>query len=293
MFAKMARLHLGVNPYNVNTSFELDFPVTSYFISSKTLAILRGLMLLYSLLVFGSSLALNRPNWALFLGSFTTLSYMGSILYYSLSLYYSVRYNLSEESYICYSLISRRVHFRYFIWLIYDTVVVYQFLLPPVYWCVWINHRTSFQSNLDLWIELSFNGVNLFFVCVELFMARWQLMLIHLPVVLLVVPLYFIFCWIITLVSGNPVYLIAELKQKPDAIIVSFFITLATVALTFAIVYSLHKLRDLLGDTIVRHQVIRRRSDLELIENGSRHKNVVDTATTTQASSGLQCFLFL
>ncbi|KAK9768574.1 hypothetical protein K7432_000715 [Basidiobolus ranarum] len=287
----MSKLYLGENPYNARTNFELEFLVTSHFVSPKALILIRGIGLVYSLLVFALNLVIHRSNLISFLCQFPTLSYIGSILYFSLSVYYSIIYNLAEDYYLFQSYVSRNPAIRHIIWILYATVAVYQSLLPPMCWAMWINNGVVFNDSMDMWIQLSLNGVNFFFICLEMILSRWRLQIIHLLAVLVIIPLNFLLTWVVFLIIGKnrptllDVYPNNMLPTSDKHIWATVLVSLVITMVTFMVIYIAHKLRDMIGETVTSKS-LKRRSDLELIEEGS-HSEI-----TAPPASGLQYFMF-
>ncbi|KAG0290614.1 hypothetical protein BGZ96_005927 [Linnemannia gamsii] len=183
--------------------FEPDRIVTSNLVRPLTLAILRGLICLYTLIVI-VSVWVTAESASEYLKFFTNLTYFGLVVYLVCSTIWSVNYLRQPTSSRAAWLKSGSPWWGYLHWLLYSTVVTYHFIVPIVYWTMLSTGATL--TSFGHWQNYSVHAIDGVFALFELIFNRHFLQPVHSVVLAFVMMLYMCLTFVVKQTKGTWVY---------------------------------------------------------------------------------------
>ncbi|CAO3630316.1 unnamed protein product [Mucor hiemalis] len=165
--------------------FEPERAVTSHFVSSKTLFLIRLPLSLYSLIVMWVDIiwTIKSGEFRHFFAYFTDLTFIGLHAYLITTLYHHAKYLWSEKS--DYTTLRRPSSFldqspilNYLFVYLYHTVIVYNIQTPVVFWALLADEKLfkAHLSPVDFWISISLHAVTLFILLLEVTLNRMIVM---------------------------------------------------------------------------------------------------------------------
>ncbi|KAF9190263.1 hypothetical protein BGZ51_008794 [Haplosporangium sp. Z 767] len=198
--------------------FEPDRIVTSNLVRPITLAILRGFLCLYTLIVI-ISVWVTAKSIDGYLKYFTNLTYFGLTTYLVGSPWWGWLH-----------------------WLLYTTVVTYHIVVPLVYWTM-LNVGGSDATPIVIWQNVSVHALDGVFVIFELIFNRHFLQPVHSFVVTGVMILYMFLTFLAYADKGTWVY--PFLNWSQGAICAAYYLGIAVgLLIIFFILLALHRLRN-------------------------------------------------
>ncbi|KAG0378221.1 hypothetical protein BGX24_004443 [Mortierella sp. AD032] len=220
--------------------FEADRIVTSNLVRPLTLAILRGLICLYTVIVV-ISVWVTAESASEYLKFFTNLTYCGLVVYLVCSTIWSVNYLRQPLTNRAHWLKTGSPWWGYLHWLLYSTVVTYHFIVPIVYWTML---STGVPMNaLGHWQNYSVHAIDGVFALFELCFNRHFLQPIHSVVVAGVMLLYMFLTFVVKETKGTWVYPFLDWDQGP--ICVAYYLGIAVgLFVIFFLLLALHRLRN-------------------------------------------------
>ncbi|KAF8949491.1 hypothetical protein BGZ47_000032 [Haplosporangium gracile] len=220
--------------------FEPDRIVTSNLVRPLTLAILRGLACLYTLIVIISSWV-TAESASDYLKFFTNLTYCGLVAYLVCSTIWSINYLRQPLTNRAAWLKSGSPWWGYTHWLLYSTVVTYHFIVPIVYWAM-LNTRPTMNA-LGHWQNYSVHAIDGVFALFELVFNRHFLQPRHSFVVAVVMILYMLLTFVVKKTKGEWVYPFLDWDQGP--ICAAYYLGMAVILFViFFLLLVAHKLRN-------------------------------------------------
>lgn len=242
--------------------FEPERAVTSHFVSSKTLFLIRLPLSLYSLIVMWVDIiwTIKSGEFRRFFAYFTDLTFVGLHAYLITTLYHHAKYLWSEKK--DYTTLRRPSSFldqasilNYLYVYLYHTVIVFNIQTPVVFWAL-LAREKLFNANLspvDFWISISLHAVTLFILLLEVMFNR---MVVSKKMVLLVfgtVVLYMCLTFIIFAVEQWWVYSFLDWRVGPSAAI--WYISISVfIIICFFMQLLLHKSRDWIAKRLLIRQ---------------------------------------
>jgi len=220
--------------------FEPDRIVTSNLVRPLTLAILRGITCLYTLIVIISVWVTTKgfSRWAMF---FTNESYFGLTIYLVCSSIWSIGYLRQPVQERAQWLKNRSPWWGWLHWLLYSTVITYHIIVPIVYWTM-LNVGGSMTA-LGTWQNVSVHAVDGVFAIFELIFNRHFLQPIHSVVVAAVMVLYMLLTFVVRKTEGYWVYPFLNWDQGP--ICAAYYLGIAIgLFIIFFVLLILHKYRN-------------------------------------------------
>ncbi|KAF9353690.1 hypothetical protein BGX26_008553 [Mortierella sp. AD094] len=221
--------------------FEPDRIVTSNIVSPFTLAILRGFVCLYSLVVIISEWATSESAAGYFM-YFTNLTYLGLTIYLVCSTLWSFSYLRQPKSDRAQWLKSGSPWWGYIHWLLYATIVTFHVIVPIVFWTMLANYM-KLPTGFGAWQNASVHAVDGVFAVFELIFNRHFLQPIHSFVVAGVMVSYMFLTFIYHKTSGIWVYPFLDWSQGPIAAAYYIGIAVGLFIIYFALLV-LHKHRN-------------------------------------------------
>ncbi|KAF9126855.1 hypothetical protein BGW39_006306 [Mortierella sp. 14UC] len=220
--------------------FEPDRIVTSNLVRPLTLAILRGLVCLYTVIVIVASWAIAESA-SEYLKFFTNLTYFGLVVYLVCSTIWSINYLRQPPTTRAHWLKTGSPWWGYLHWLLYSTVVTYHFIVPLVYWTM-LNERTTMNA-VGHWKNYSVHAIDGVFALFELCFNRHFLQPRHSFVVAGMMLLYMLLTFVVKKTKGTWVYPFLDWNQGP--ICVAYYLGIAVgLFVIFFILLALHRLRN-------------------------------------------------
>ncbi|KAG0222747.1 hypothetical protein B0O80DRAFT_46439 [Mortierella sp. GBAus27b] len=221
-------------------NFEPDRIVTSNIVRPRTLAILRGILCLYNLIV-AISLWATTKSASGYLMFFTNLTYLGLTFYLVCSSIWSIGYLRQPSHERAQWLKNRSSWWGWVHWLLYSTVVTFHFIVPVVYWTL-LNAGKTFDT-LGTWQNVSVHGLDGFCAVFELVFNRHTLEPIHSFVVAGVMLLYMLLTFVVHKTKGIWVYPFLDWNQ--GAICVAYYLGIAIgLFVVFFVLLVLHRYRN-------------------------------------------------
>ncbi|KAF9938351.1 hypothetical protein BGZ67_000256 [Mortierella alpina] len=220
--------------------FEPDRIVTSNLVKPLTLAILRGITCLYTLIVIISvwATAKSFSGWAMF---FTNESYFGLTIYLVCSSIWSIGYLRQPVQERAQWLKNRSPWWGRLHWLLYSTVITYHIIVPIVYWTM-LNVGGN-MSALATWQNVSVHAIDGVFAIFELIFNRHFLQPIHSVIVAAVMVLYMLLTFVVRSTKGIWVY--PFLNWDRGAICAAYYLGIAIgLFIIFFILLIVHKYRN-------------------------------------------------
>ncbi|KAG0257888.1 hypothetical protein BG011_003702 [Mortierella polycephala] len=209
--------------------FEPDRIVTSNLVHPITLAILRGILCVYALIVIISVWATSKSIDG-YLKYFTNLTYFGLVTYL-------VPAEQREQW-----LKRGSPWWGWLHWLLYTTVVTYHIVVPLVYWTM-LNVSGSSADTVEVWQNVSVHALDGVFAVFELIFNRHFLQPIHSFVVAGVMVLYMLLTFLAYADKGTWVYPFLDWSQ--GAICVAYYFGIAIgLFIIFFILLALHRIRN-------------------------------------------------
>ncbi|KAI8144036.1 hypothetical protein BJV82DRAFT_667875 [Fennellomyces sp. T-0311] len=229
--------------------FEPERAVTSYFVSPKTLLMIRIPLVLYSVIVMWADIgtAIADNEFKHYFAYFTRFTFVGLHAYLVTSFCHHVRYLRCQPSHPA-SFFNQSAILNYlYVWL-YHTVVTFNILTPVVYWALLsgslLNDPTV--TSVDWWVGVSLHTATLFMMMTEVIMTR---MVLHTRMVLLVFSTVICYMMLTFIIYGAEkwwVYSFLDWGQGPSAAI--WYIAVAVfVVLCFFLQTGIHALRNKIG----------------------------------------------
>ncbi|KAG0217619.1 hypothetical protein BGX33_010016 [Mortierella sp. NVP41] len=220
--------------------FEADRIVTSNLVRPLTLAILRGTVCLYTIIVIISKWV-TAESASVYLMFFTNLTYFGLCVYLVCSTIWSINYLRQPVSDRAAWLKSGSPWWGYLHWLLYSTVVTYHFIVPIVYWTMLNTSET--MNALGHWQNYSVHAIDGVFALFELIFNRHFLQPIHSYVVAGVMVLYMCLTFVVRRTKGVWVYPFLNWDQGP--ICAAYYLGIAVgLFAVFFLLLALHRLRN-------------------------------------------------
>ncbi|KAI9310863.1 hypothetical protein BX666DRAFT_2032575 [Dichotomocladium elegans] len=230
--------------------FQPERAVTSSFVSTRTLLLLRIPLVMYTAIVFwfdfGNSIATGEFHH--FFAYFTRFTFVGLHAYMITTLYHHIRYILIRQPRCPASFLDQPAILNYLYVLLYHTVITFNILTPAVYWSLLSGTliNKADVTSLDWWLGVSVHAITFFIMMFEVMMSRMLLKLRLVILVFLIVVCYMMLTFIIYGTEGWWVYSFLDWTQGPSAAI--WYIAVATmVVLCFFLQVGLHALRDCCG----------------------------------------------
>ncbi|KAI7858451.1 hypothetical protein BDC45DRAFT_531648 [Circinella umbellata] len=229
--------------------FEPERTVTSYFVSSKTLFMIRIPLVLYSVIVMwadiGNSISTGDINH--YFAYFTRFTFIGLHAYLVTSFCHHVQYLRCKPKHPA-SFLNQYSFLNYLYVILYHTVVTYNILTPVVYWVllsgVLINNKDA--TTIDWWMALSLHGSTFFIMMTEVIMTRMVLYTRMIVVVFCTVLAYMLLTFIIYASEKWWVYSFLDWDQGASCSI--WYIAVAvSVVLCFFLQIGIHALREKIG----------------------------------------------
>ncbi|KAG0355231.1 hypothetical protein BC939DRAFT_229298 [Gamsiella multidivaricata] len=220
--------------------FEPDRIVTSNLVRPLTLAILRGLLCLYCLIVIVSVWATSESASG-YLMFFTNLTYFGLNAYLVCSTLWSIGYLRQPTPERAQWLKNRSPWWGYAHWLLYSTVVTFHIVVPIVFWTLLSTgaHMSTFGS----WQNASVHAVDGVCAVFELIFNRHVLEPVHAFVVTGVMLLYMFLTFVVHKTKGIWVY--PFLNWDQGAIAVAYYLGIALgLLIIFFVLLVLHRCRN-------------------------------------------------
>ncbi|KAG1446672.1 hypothetical protein G6F56_009498 [Rhizopus delemar] len=233
--------------------FEPERAVSSNFVSSKTLFILRLPLVLYSFVVLWVDIfwSIITGEFRHFFAYFTDLTFIGLNAYLLTTLYHHAKYLwlTSSSSQRPVSFFDQPPVLNYLYVYLYHTVIVFNIQTPVVFWSLLANERlfNAHLSRVDFWISISLHAVTLFTILTEILFNR---MIVQKKMIILVygtVVAYMLMTFIIFAVEKWWVYSFLDWSVGPSAAIWYLAISLIIIII-FYFQLGLHKLRDLVAN---------------------------------------------
>ncbi|KAF9286361.1 hypothetical protein BGZ68_003012 [Mortierella alpina] len=221
--------------------FEPDRIVTSNLVRPLTLAVLRGITCLYTVIVIISVWVTSNSfsDWAMF---FTNESYFGLTIYLVCSSIWSIGYLRRPVQERAQWLKNRSPWWGWLHWLLYSTVITYHIIVPIVYWTM-LNVAGKNMSALATWQNVSVHAVDGVFAIFELIFNRHFLQPIHSVVVAAVMVLYMFLTFVVRRTEGKWVY--PFLNWDQGAICAAYYLGIAIgLFIIFFVLLVLHKYRN-------------------------------------------------
>lgn len=220
--------------------FEPDRIVTSNLVRPLTLAILRGLVCLYTLIVI-VSVWVTAESASDYLKFFTNLTYFGLVVYLVCSTIWSINYLRQPLTARATWLKSGSPWWGYAHWLLYSTVVTYHFIVPLVYWSML--NVGAHMTTLGHWQNYSVHAIDGVFALFELIFNRHFLQPRHSFVVAAVMVLYMLLTFVVRKTKGEWVYPFLDWDQ--GAICVAYYLGIAVgLFVIYFLLLVVHKLRN-------------------------------------------------
>ncbi|KAF9156702.1 hypothetical protein BG015_002497 [Linnemannia schmuckeri] len=220
--------------------FEPDRIVTSNLVRPLTLAILRGLACLYTLIVIISSWV-TAESASDYLKFFTNLTYIGLVVYLVCSTIWSINYLRQPLTNRAAWLKSGSPWWGYMHWLLYSTVVTYHFIVPIVYWTM-LNTQPVMNA-LGHWQNYSVHAIDGVFALFELVFNRHFLQPRHSFVVAAVMILYMLLTFVVKKTKGEWVYPFLDWDQGP--ICAAYYLGMAVILFViFFLLLVVHRFRN-------------------------------------------------
>ncbi|KAK3819544.1 MAG: hypothetical protein J3Q66DRAFT_159532 [Benniella sp.] len=220
--------------------FEPDRIVTSNIVRPKTLAILRGILCTYSLIVVVSLWA-TASSATTYLSFFTNLTYLGLTFYLMCTTLWSIGYLRQPSHERAQWLKNRSPWWGRIHWLLYSTVVTFHFIVPVVFWTLLSNG--GIRSALGNWQNISVHALDGAFAIFELVFNRHMLEPIHSFVVAGVMVLYMLLTFVVHATEDRWVYPFLDWDQ--GAICAAYYIGIAIgLFVVFFVLLFLHRFRN-------------------------------------------------
>ncbi|KAI9498189.1 hypothetical protein BDB00DRAFT_502929 [Zychaea mexicana] len=229
--------------------FEPERAVTSYFVSTKTLFMLRIPLVLYSTIVMWSDIgtSIAAGEFQHYFAYFTRFTFVGLHAYLVTTFCHHIQYLRCQPMHPA-SFLNQSSILNYLYVFLYHTVVTYNVLTPTVYWAllsgVLVSNKEA--TPVDWWMASSLHAATFFMMMTEVIMTR---MVLHTRMVVLVfglVLVYLMLAFIIYACESWWVYSFLDWSQGPSAAI--WYIAVAVfVILCFFLQKGIHALRDKIG----------------------------------------------
>ncbi|CEG76173.1 hypothetical protein RMATCC62417_11106 [Rhizopus microsporus] len=158
--------------------FEPERAVSSNFVSSKTLFIIRLPLVLYSFVVLWIDIiwSIKTDQFRHFFAYFTDLTFIGLTAYLVTTQYHHAKYLwfTSSSSQRPNSFLDQTPVLNYLYVYLYHTIIVFNIQTPVVFWALLAQERlfNAHLSPIDFWISISLHAVTLFILVVEVIFNR-------------------------------------------------------------------------------------------------------------------------
>ncbi|CAG8480972.1 7597_t:CDS:2 [Paraglomus occultum] len=175
-------------------TYDPSLSFSSYFVSSKTLFVVRLVMAIYCTVVFIATIVqyiVNQNDKVLVY--FTNLSYLGLTVYFLLSVYLGAKTSM-RPTFLHY------VHF-----VLYHTVIHFHIIVPLVYW-FFLDDLTSETPAITWWRTVSMHAGDGIFMLVELWLNKQILYWSYLLITMLFLLLFMFESWVVHAVDHFWVY---------------------------------------------------------------------------------------
>ncbi|KAI1311952.1 hypothetical protein EDD11_003232 [Mortierella claussenii] len=221
--------------------FEPDRIVTSNIVRPLTLAILRGILMLYTLIVIVTVWATSKSAVG-YLMYFTNLTYFGLAVYLVCSTIWSIGYLRQPVDERAQWLKDRSPWWGWAHWLLYSTVVTFHIIVPIVFWTM-LSKGMEHMSTLGSWTNASVHAVDGVSAVFELVFNRHFLEPIHSLVVAGIMILYMLLTFVVRRTEGVWVYPFLDWNQ--GSIAAAYYLGIAVgLFLIFFVLLVLHKYRN-------------------------------------------------
>ncbi|CEG69331.1 hypothetical protein RMATCC62417_05423 [Rhizopus microsporus] len=235
--------------------FEPERAVSSNFVSSKTLFIIRLPLVLYSFVVLWIDIiwSIKTDQFRHFFAYFTDLTFIGLNAYLVTTQYHHAKYLwfTSSSSQRPNSFLDQAPVLNYLYVYLYHTIIVFNIQTPVVFWALLAQERlfNAHLSPIDFWISISLHAVTLFILVVEVIFNRMKVQRSMIFLVYGTVVFYMFLTFIIFAVEQWWVYSFLDWSVGPSAIIWYVAISLFIV-ICFFFQMGLHKARDIVANYI-------------------------------------------
>ncbi|KAI8375620.1 hypothetical protein EDC96DRAFT_571717 [Choanephora cucurbitarum] len=227
--------------------FQPERAMTSHFISSKTLFLIRLVFALYSLVVLWVDIIYTAQKNEIkhFFVYFTDLTFIGLHAYLITTCIHHIKYLKSGNSKSLESFLKQPSTLNYLYVYLYHSVITYNILTPVVFWALLAKERLfeAHLSSIDFWISISLHTVTLCILMIEVLLNR---MLVNTKLVLLVFITLLVYMGLVFIVFANEhwwVYPFLDWSAGPGVIVWYLLVSLLTI-LCFFFQLGLHSLRD-------------------------------------------------
>ncbi|GBB91799.1 hypothetical protein RclHR1_01920003 [Rhizophagus clarus] len=233
--------------------FDAEKSVTSWFISSKTLLIIRGIIALYTWIIligqFIDTVIYGGTDY--FFVYFTNLGFVGLTAYFTTAFYHSYRYVTKNNKPVSFQYQPDILNWLF--WLLYHTIVHYSTIIMLAYW-IFLSKHFILEKPLPYrwWLNVSMHGSNFLLTMIEIFLNR-QIMVASFVILCLTIQIFYMFVVFINYaLTSQWIYEFMDFTR--GSISALWYIGLLIgFTIIFFIMYGVHLLRDSLGRRFDRH----------------------------------------
>ncbi|KAI9271531.1 hypothetical protein BDA99DRAFT_298458 [Phascolomyces articulosus] len=229
--------------------FEPERAVSSYFVSSKTLFMIRIPLVLYSAIVMWADIiySIQRNEIDHYFAYFTRFTFIGLHAYLVTTFCHHYRYLRCQPKHPA-SFLNQSSILNYLYVFLYHTIVTYNILTPTVYWAllsgVILNDEQA--TSVDWWVAVSLHGSTFLMMITEVIMSRMIIYKRMVVVVFCTVLTYMVLTFIIYASEKWWVYSFLDWSQGASCSI--WYIAVAvSVILCFFLQLGIHALREKIG----------------------------------------------
>ncbi|KAI9478104.1 MAG: hypothetical protein EXX96DRAFT_569597 [Benjaminiella poitrasii] len=238
--------------------FEPERAVTSHFVSSKTLFLIRLPLVIYSLVVMWANVIYSGLTGELkhFFVYFTEFTFIGLHAYLITTLYHHIKYLWPHQS------IKRPVSFlnqpsilNYLYVYLYHTVIVYNIQTPVVFWALLAKEKL-FEAHLtpvDFWLSISLHAATLFILIIEIIFNRMVVLKKMVILVFVTVLFYLFLVFIVYATEKWWVYSFLDWSYGPS-ISIWYIAVSVFIVICFFFQLAVHRARDWIAQRFV-HRV--------------------------------------
>ncbi|KAI8577124.1 hypothetical protein K450DRAFT_253761 [Umbelopsis ramanniana AG] len=234
--------------------FEPERAVTSNWVSSRTLLMIRTLPVLYGLIVlFGNMGTMARDGlFQYFFCFFTDMTYIGLCSYLLCVYGHHVRYLLSPKPHTPQSFFNQWSFLNYLFVILYHTIICFNIVTPVVFWALIYGYIKNQVSNTEQWwLATSVHAVSFFMMMTEVTFTKMVCVPRMVLFPLFVLILYTCLTFVIFAVDHAWVYPFLDWSQGAEAAIWYALVALVAV-IGFFLNYGVHQLRDAVARRVHR-----------------------------------------
>lgn len=223
--------------------FDAKKSVTSWFISPKSLLIIRGIICLYSWIVLIGKTVNYAMNYDAisYLTYFTHFSYIGLVAYFTLTAF------CHSYGYVRKNKIPQHKLFNWLFWLLYHTLAHFTTIIILTYWIFFSDYfvKTNPQP-YNWWLNISIHALNFLFAIVEVFLNR-QIMVASFVILNLILEILYLGVVNIYYAEHSKwVYEFLDVTKGLKSFWWYLGLFIGFIVIYF-IMYAVHMLRDYLG----------------------------------------------